>query len=77
MQLAVGLHLSAEKDALVRKIVDEVALTNRDPHLLFNQVGQKAGLIPSAIVSSAFISLWSSGNTSEVDRVSAAIRKAL
>ena len=71
------MHLSAEKDAAVRKVIEEVALTNRDPHLLFNQVGQKAGLIPSAIVSSAFISLWSSGNKNEVDRIADEIRKAL
>ena len=44
MLLAAGLHLPPEKDEAVKKIVNEVALTNRDPHLLFNQVGQRAGL---------------------------------
>jgi energy-coupling factor transporter ATP-binding protein EcfA2 len=62
MQLAVGLHLTTEKDAWVKKIVENVSRSNRDPHLLFNQVGRSAGLIPGNIVSSAFIGLWLAGN---------------
>lgn len=69
MQLAVALHLSPEKDSAVRQTVESVSMTNRDPHLLFNQVGQKAGLIPANIVSSAFIGLWIAGNKQAVQRV--------
>jgi hypothetical protein len=63
MQLAVALHLTPEKDAWVKKIVENVSISNRDPHLLFHQVGRSAGLIPANIVSSAFIGLWLAGNT--------------
>lgn len=77
MLLAAGLHLSPEKDEMVKGIVNDVALTNRDPHLLFNQVGQRAGLIPTAIVSSAFINLWIDGNVEKVGEISAKIGKAL
>lgn len=62
MQLAVALHLSPEKDAWVKRIVENVSISNRDPHLLFNQVGRAAGLIPANIVASAFIGLWLAGN---------------
>ncbi|MEZ2142001.1 hypothetical protein AAE026_06735 [Bradyrhizobium sp. DN5] len=62
MQLAVALHLSPEKDAWVKKIVEGISISNRDPHLLFHQVGRSAGLIPANIVSSAFIGLWLAGN---------------
>ncbi|MBY0295656.1 MAG: ATP-binding protein [Methylobacterium sp.] len=77
MLLAAGLHLPPEKDEFIKKVVKEVALTNRDPHLLFNQVGQKAGLIASAIVSSAFINLWFSGKQKEMEEIATKIRSAL
>ncbi len=77
MLLAAGLHLSPEKDEFVKKIINDVALTNRDPHLLFTQVGQKAGLIPSAIVSSAFINLWSDGNAAQIKAISDKIHSSI
>jgi hypothetical protein len=49
--------------------VKKVNQINRDPHLLFGQVGQKGGLIPTAIVSSAFIGLWMAGNSTEAARI--------
>ena len=75
MKLAVALHLSSTKDEHVKNVVKEVSLHNRDPHLLFSQVGLKAGLIPANIVSSAFISLWMEGNPEEVQRIATFIEK--
>jgi len=69
MRLAVGMHLSPDKEAHVRTVVEEVSNTNRDPHLLFSQVGQRAGLVPTNIVSSAFLSLWVDGNGDEAKRI--------
>lgn len=77
MQLAVAMHLSPEKEAMVRGVVEEVSHTNRDPHLLFSQVGQRAGLVPTSLVSSAFISLWINGNSNEVKRLADAIAENL
>lgn len=77
MLLSAGLHLSPEKDEFVKRVINEVALTNRDPHLLFNQVGQKAGLIPTAIVSSAFIGLWADGNVGAIRGISDKIANSL
>jgi len=65
----LALHLQPEQEARVKHVVREVNQTNRDPHLLFSQVGQKAGLIPAAIVSSAFIGLWIAGNPIESRRI--------
>jgi AAA15 family ATPase/GTPase len=70
MQLAVALHLSTDKDERVRKIVEEVSISNRDPHLLFNQVGRLAGLIPASIVASAFVGLWLAGNGDAAGKIS-------
>jgi predicted ATPase len=70
MRLAVALHLQPEAEGRVKAAVEDVSRTNRDPHLLFSQVGQRAGLIPAAIVSSAFIGLWLAGNRTEVTKIS-------
>jgi AAA domain, putative AbiEii toxin, Type IV TA system len=77
MILAAGLHLPPEKDEAVKRVVNDVALTNRDPHLLFNQVGQKAGLIASSVVSSAFINLWINGNQDRIKPVADKIASCL
>jgi hypothetical protein len=77
IQLAAGLHLSLEKDGTVKRVVEDVSLSNRDPHLLFNQVGQRAGLIPASIVSSAFIGLWIRGNADHAERISTYIAENL
>lgn len=69
MQLAVALHLSPEADPRVKKAVEEVSLSNRDPHLLFHQVGLRAGLIPENTVSSAFIGFWLSGNKERAQHI--------
>jgi len=75
MKLAVALHLPSNKDEHVKKVVREISVSNRDSHLLFSQVGAKAGLIPANIVSSAFISLWMEGNSAETQRVADFIRE--
>jgi hypothetical protein len=75
MKLAVALHLPSNKDEHVRRVVLDVSVSNRDPHLLFSQVGDKAGLIPANIVSSAFVSLWMEGNRNEAERVADFIKK--
>jgi putative AbiEii toxin of type IV toxin-antitoxin system len=74
MKMAVALHVSPEKEATVRSAIEEVSRTNRDAHLLFNQVGQRTGFTPESIVSSAFITQWIDGNKEEVARISQFIR---
>lgn len=77
MKLAVGFHLSSEKDKIVTNAVNEVARINRDPHLLFSQVGQRAHLVSTKIVSSAFISLWLEGNPEKASRIAKFISNQL
>jgi hypothetical protein len=48
------LDLPNEKQAFVTVILNEVASTNRDPHLLFNQVGLRLDFIPEEIVKGGF-----------------------
>jgi len=60
--LTVSCQRPPEAQELMRKVMDEVALTNRDPHLLFNQVGIKVGFVPETTVRGAFLALWVRAN---------------
>nr|WP_295780940.1 hypothetical protein [Rhodoferax sp.] len=60
--LTVSCQRAPEAQELMRKSMEEVARTNRDPHLLFNQVGIKIGFVPEAIVRGAFLALWVRAN---------------
>ncbi|HWB60803.1 MAG TPA: AAA family ATPase, partial [Chthoniobacteraceae bacterium] len=77
LKLTVAMHLFSDKEPKVTSVVRDVSNSNRDPHLLFDQVGQKAGLVPTAIVSSAFISLWMEGNPREVAMIANEIGRNL
>jgi len=60
--LTVSCQRAPEAQDLVLRSIEEVARTNRDPHLLFNQVGIKIGFVPEAIVRGAFFALWVRSN---------------
>lgn len=60
--LTVSCQRAPEAQDLVSQVLEEVARTNRDPHLLFNQVGIKIGFVPEAIVRGAFLALWVRAN---------------
>ncbi|MDD2729642.1 MAG: AAA family ATPase [Malikia sp.] len=60
--LTVSCQRAPEAQELVRRIIDEVSRTNRDPHLIFNQVGIKIGFVSEAIVRGAFLALWIRAN---------------
>ena len=56
--LTVSCQRGPEKQDEVKKAVDVVSSTNRDPHLIFNQIGIHAGFTPEAIVRGAFLAIW-------------------
>ena len=60
--LTVSCQRAPEAQEQVRRAIEEVSRTNRDPHLLFNQVGMKIGFVPEAIVRGAFLALWVRAN---------------
>jgi len=71
--LTVSCQLPPESQYQVRSVLESVSRTNRDPHLLFNQIGMELGFISEIIVRGAFLSLWSRQNedycSELVDRV--------
>lgn len=56
--LTVSCQRPPEAQAIVQAAIEEVIRTNRDPHLLYVQLGMRIGLVPEAIVRGAFLALW-------------------
>jgi hypothetical protein len=57
-ELTVALLRPFEEHEKVRDVIISVGNTNRDPHLLFSQVGRSLGFIPEDRVSEAFLTIW-------------------
>lgn len=60
--LTVSCQRAPEAQELVSRSIEEIARTNRDPHLIFNQIGMKIGFVPEAIVRGAFLAIWVRAN---------------
>ena len=69
--LTVSCQRAPEAQELVRRSIEEVSRTNRDPHLLFNQLGIKIGFVSEAIVQGAFLALWVRNNALFCDELTA------
>jgi predicted ATPase len=60
--LTVSCQRAPEAQELVRRSIDEIAATNRDPHLIFTQIGIKIGFVSEIVVRGAFLALWVRSN---------------
>lgn len=75
--LTVSCQRAPEAQDLVSKKIEEVSKTNRDPHLLFNQVGIKIGFIPENIIRGAFLSLWVRSNQDFCEKLSSKVKSLI
>lgn len=75
--LTVSCQRSPESQESVQRVIDEIEKTNRDPHLIFNQIGIKIGFVAEAIVMGAFLSLWIRSNQEYCDSLAEKIRTVL
>jgi len=60
--LTVSCQHPPEAQTEVRSAMEEVVRTNRDPHLLYVQLGLKIGFVSEVIVRGAFFALWVRNN---------------
>jgi hypothetical protein len=60
--LTVSCQRKPETQEMVRQTVCDVLSTNRDPHLIFSQIGIKIGFVSEIIIRGAFLSLWMQHN---------------
>lgn len=56
--LTVSCQRAPEHQESVKRAISDIALSNRDPHLIFNQIGIKIGFVSETIVRGAFVALW-------------------
>jgi uncharacterized protein Yka (UPF0111/DUF47 family) len=75
--LTVSCQRAPESQDLVRSSMEEVINTNRDPHLLFSQLGLKIGFVPEDIVRGAFLALWVRTNEEFCDLLESRVRSML
>lgn len=75
--LTVSCQRAPEAQNTVHAAIEEVARTNRDPHLLFNQVGIRIGFVPETIVRGAFLALWMRANSSFCEQIAAEARRRI
>jgi len=75
--LTVACQYSLGKQNIVADVIKDVSRTNRDPHLLFSQIGAKLGSISEAIVRGAFLSVWIQENSNEVNQIVSHIKQSL
>lgn len=67
--LTVSCQRPPEAQAQVKAAMEEVVRTNRDPHLLYVQLGMKIGFVPETIVRGAFFALWVRNNPEFCDEL--------
>jgi hypothetical protein len=57
-KLTVALQLPVSEQERVKRVVRERALTNRDRHVIFEQIGEDLDFTASLIVASGFLAVW-------------------
>jgi hypothetical protein len=75
--LTVACQRPLDKQQKVIEVVKEISRTNRDPHLLFSQVGIKLGFVPEATVRGAFFTVWIQENPDEAAKIAEPLKKSL
>ncbi|MBO2598660.1 ATP-dependent nuclease [Shewanella algae] len=75
--LTVSCQRAPESQETVKKKVNEIIKTNRDPHLLFNQLGIAIGFVSEDIVRGAFLSLWIRNNEEYCNQFASVVRRLL
>ena len=67
--LTVACQKSVAQQDNAKKIIVEITNTNRDPHLIYSQIGLKLGFISAEIIRGAFLSVWVQENPDEVEKI--------
>lgn len=75
--LTVGCQRPLSSQQAIVDAIRDVANTNRDPHLLFAQVGARIGLVSEEIVRGAFVAAWIQERPEEAAVIGAAVLRAL
>lgn len=75
--LTVSCQRHPDSQSSVESAIREVSKTNRDPHLIFNQIGIKIGFTSEIIVRGAFLAIWMRQNDRFCDDLAQTVRNTL
>jgi Predicted ATPases len=76
-RLTVRLQKGFAETAQLMERLHEIRRTNRDPHLLFSQVGEALGFVPVEAVQEAFFTTWAESYPAEVEELVGKVRALL
>lgn len=57
-KLTLNCQLPLSKQEEVKRVIIEASNSNRDPHILYSQIGERLGFISEEIIRGAFLSIW-------------------
>lgn len=75
--LTVSCQRAPEAQESVKKSIEEIARTNRDPHAIFSQIGINIGFVAETIIRGAFMALWIRDNEEFCGSFSDAVRSRI
>ena len=76
-RLAVSMQLPSGSQERVKQAVRECALTNRDRHLVFGQIGDALDFTAEETVENAFLAIWAQTHPEEVAELLSGVRGEL
>jgi energy-coupling factor transporter ATP-binding protein EcfA2 len=65
-RLTVAMQLPTTAQERVKQVVRDRALTNRDRHIIFEQIGEDLDFTAGMVVASAFLAIWAQEREEEV-----------
>jgi len=65
-RLTVSMQLPGDQQARVKEVVKARATTNRDRHVIFEQIGEDLDFTSETIVANAFLAIWAQAYPEEV-----------
>ncbi|MFD6911395.1 ATP-dependent endonuclease [Streptomyces virginiae] len=65
-RLTVSMQLPTSAQERVKQVVHDRALTNRDRHVIFEQIGEDLDFTAAMVVSNAFLAIWAQERPDEV-----------
>jgi predicted ATPase len=68
-RLTLSMQLPASAQERVKTVVRSRAVTNRDRHVIFEQIGEDLDFTAGAVVAQAFLAIWAQAYPDEVSQV--------
>ncbi|WP_249040516.1 ATP-dependent nuclease [Nocardia cyriacigeorgica] len=72
-KLTVALHLPVHRQEEVKSVIQRRGLTNRDRHVIWQQIGEDLDFTSSHTVSTAFLATWAQAYPEEVTQIVTAL----